>query len=161
MTQYFYNFSFSFSLLPNCISLKFPHSLFHVLIIGSIVIYLLFLQCYFELSWICAEKQSDSIFYNFPFKGSTIDCCHNSSSLTCLLFSDLVLHIPNILFSIFLDSKILSLLDSIAAKLWQPWVKISCNKVNKGKVRPRSWDTYSKLNVGKNILVGVHLVYYG
>jgi len=27
--------------------------------------------------------------------------------------------------------------------------------------RTWSWDTYSKLNGGKNILVGVHSVYYG
>jgi len=35
--------------------------------------------------------------------------------------------------------------------------KNSCKK----NIRPRSWDTYSKLNGGKNILVGVHFGYYG
>ena len=28
-------------------------------------------------------------------------------------------------------------------------------------IKPRSWDMYSKLNGGKNILVGVHFGYYG
>ena len=32
---------------------------------------------------------------------------------------------------------------------------------NKGKIRPRSWDTYSKMTVGENILVGITLCVYG
>ena len=35
-------------------------------------------------------------------------------------------------------------------------IKKPCNKVNKGKIRPRSWDTYSKLNVGKKHPSGCH-----
>ena len=39
-------------------------------------------------------------------------------------------------------------------------VKISCNK-SKKKITTDEWDTYSKLNIGHNILGGVHLAIYG
>ena len=35
-------------------------------------------------------------------------------------------------------------------------LKVHVIKVNKGKIRPRSWDIYSKVNIEKTILMGVH-----
>jgi len=35
-------------------------------------------------------------------------------------------------------------------------VKFSCNKVNKGKIRPRVRDMYSKMNVGQRYPSGHH-----
>ena len=34
-------------------------------------------------------------------------------------------------------------------------LKVHVIKDNKGKIRPRSWDIYSKLNVRKNSIVGI------
>jgi len=39
-----------------------------------------------------------------------------------------------------------------------PKLKVHVIKLIKEKIIPRSWDTYSKLNVGQTILVGVTFI---
>jgi len=36
-----------------------------------------------------------------------------------------------------------------------PGLNFHVIKVNKGKIRPRSWDTYSRLNFGQSTIVGI------
>lgn len=112
MTQKFDNNAF-FSFLSKSISSKSLHSRLCILVVGSIFLYFLLLQFFFDFSWICVEKHVTSSCTTFSSKNhSTLDYFPSSSN-------GLLCSASCIPYAIFLDSRILFLRDSSAQKLFQ------------------------------------------